>query len=228
MSLTLALPPNGKVVIRAGDSSRRVTARKDRLVLDGDTFDRGRDPRTQRLIMSRTGGSTTVGLGPRTLISATSRTVRIEGKATLTDRYTSSAQDPLDRLGQRAGMLHVARARDVAYLGQGVDGDLHFRELRNWSAAFLPGLLWQVAQARHSALHARWAFEEATDLAAAARFDDPDIGFVFWRAALLGHETGCVPAAAVPLSPSSARSWSASSTRRPSGSSPAARPTPPG
>ena len=162
VSLTLALPPNGKVVIRAGDSSRRVTARKDRLVLDGDTFDRGRDPRTQRLVMSRTGGRTTVGLGPRTLISATSRTVRIEGKATLTDRYASSAQDPLDRLGQRAGMLHVARARDVAYLGQGVDGDLHFRELRNWSAAFLPGLLWQVAQARHSALHARWAFEEAT------------------------------------------------------------------
>jgi unsaturated chondroitin disaccharide hydrolase len=201
VSLTLSLPAGGNVVIRAGSSSRRVIARKDRLVLDGDTFDRGRDPRTQRLVMSRISGQTTIGLGPRTLISAGSRTVRIEGKATLTDRYTSSAQDPLDRLGQRAGMLHVARPRDVSYLGQGVDADLHFRELRNWSAAFLPGLLWQVAQARHSALHARWAYEEATDLAAAARFDDPDIGFVFWRAALLGHETGCVPEAAVPLSP---------------------------
>ncbi len=201
VSLTITLPPDGKVVIAAGESTRRVSARKDRLVLDGDTFDRGRDPRTQRLIMSRTGGITTVGLGPRTLISAASRTVRIEGKATLTDRYASSVGDPIDRLGQRAGMLHVARPREVSYLGQGVDADLHFRELRNWSAAFLPGLLWQVAQARHSTLLARWAFEEATDLAPAALFDDPDIGFVFWRAALLGHESGCVPGAAVPLSP---------------------------
>jgi hypothetical protein len=201
VSLTLTLPRDGKVVVRAGESSRGVTARKDRIVVGGASFDRGRDPRAQRLVISRTAGITTVGLGPQTLLSAPARTVTVEGKAELTDRYASSAGDPIDRLGQRAGMLHVARPRDVAYLGQGVDGDLHFRELRNWSAGFIPGVLWQVAAARHSELVARWAYEETADLIPAAAFDDPDIGFVFWRAALQGHEAGCVPGGPLTLTP---------------------------
>src|SRR5215213_2104001 len=141
VSLTLTLPRNGKVVVRAGQSSRRLTASRDRIVVGGETFDRGRDPRAQRLVMSRTAGITTVGLGPETLLSAPARTVTVEGQAKLTDRYASSARDPLDRLGQRFGMLHAARPRDVSYLGQGVDGDLQFRGLRSWSAAFVPGVL---------------------------------------------------------------------------------------
>jgi hypothetical protein len=141
--------------------------------------------------VANSGGVTTVTLGAGLLARTPARTIRLTGKASLHDPYASSADDPVDRLAQRAGMLHLARPPTQAYLGQGPDGRLHYREIRNWAAAFLPGLLWQVAAAGGSGLHARWAMEEVRDLRRVALFSDADVGFVFWRAAALGRDVAC-------------------------------------
>lgn len=199
-SVTVTLPRDGRATLTAGDATLSVRARGSELRVDGDSLGRGRDPRAARLIVADTGARVTVTLGPARIAFAESGSrVTLRGRVSVSDRYTSSLGDPLGRLAQRAGLLHVARPRNAAYLGAGLDGSLHFRELRNWSVAFLPGLLWQVAAARGSALHARWAWEEVRDLRRIAAFDDPDVGFVFWRAALRARELGCAPAAPAAL-----------------------------
>ena len=203
LSVTLTLPAKpGKVRLENGP--RLLTIKvggdgDDLLVRDVDVG-RNRLPRTARLIVSNHDGITSVTLGPGVVAQTASRIVRLRGAVRVADRYASSVADPVDRLAQRAGMLHLARPRTQAYLGQGIDGALHYRELRNWAAAFLPGLLWQIAAERESGLHARWAMEEVRDLRAAAAFDDPDIGFVFWRAAQLGSDLACAPAPRLGLS----------------------------
>ena len=191
LSATVTLPPRGKVRLEAGTRTVKIKADGRDLAVAGRDLGRHRDKRTARLVVANDAGVTSVALGAGTLAQTASRTVRLRGVLTLGDRYGSSASDPLDRLAQRAGMLHAARPRTQSYLGQGVDGELHYRDRRNWAAAFLPGLLWRVAAERNSVLHARWAMEEVRDLAPVARFDDPDVGFVFWRAAALGQDLAC-------------------------------------
>ena len=194
LSVTLTLPAKkSKVRLENGPRKRTIKVDEDGddLFVRGVDVGRNRLPRAGRLIVSNHDGITSVTLGPGVVAQTASRTVRLQGVARLTDRYASSVADPIDRLAQRAGMLHLARPRTQAYLGQGLDGALHYRELRNWTAAFLPGLLWQVAAERNSVLHARWAMEEVRDLRAVTAYDDPDIGFVFWRAAQLGSELAC-------------------------------------
>jgi hypothetical protein len=208
LSATLTLPKKGKVRLENGP--RKLTIKVDEdgddLLVRGVDLGRNRVPRTARLIVSSHDGITSVTLGAGVVAQTASRTVRLRGVTRLADRYASSVADPVDRLAQRAGMLHLARPRTQAYLGQGLDGALHYRELRNWAAAFLPGLLWQVAAERNSVLHARWAMEEVRDLRTVAAFDDPDIGFVFWRAAQVGYDHAC--ATPVPRLGLSARSCS--------------------
>ena len=212
LSATLTLPKKGKV--RMENGPRKLTIKVDEdgddLFVRGVDVGRNRLPRTARLIVSNHEGITSVTLGPGVVSQTASPTVRLRGAARIADRYESSVADPVDRLAQRAGMLHLARPRTQAYLGQGLDGALHYRELRNWTAAFLPGLLWQVAAARGSGLHARWAMEEVRDLRAVTAFDDPDIGFVFWRAAQLGSDLACTPARASASPQDRARSSGAS------------------
>ena len=169
LSVTLTLPAKkGKVRLENGPRKLTIKVAEDGddLFVRGVDLGRNRLPRAARLIVSNHDGITSVTLGPGVVAQTASRTVRLRGVARLTDRYASSVADPVDRLAQRAGMLHLARPRTQSYLGQGLDGALHYRELRNWTAAFLPGLLWQVAAARDSALHARWAMEEIRDLRA--------------------------------------------------------------
>jgi hypothetical protein len=208
LSATLTLPKKGKVRLENGP--RKLTIKVDEdgddLLVRGVDLGRNRVPRTARLIVSSHDGITSVTLGAGVVAQTASRTVRLRGVTRLADRYASSVADPVDRLAQRAGMLHLARPRTQAYLGQGLDGALHYRQLRNWAAAFLPGLLWQVAAERNSVLHARWAMEEVRDLRTVAAFDDPDIGFVFWRAAQVGYDHAC--ATPVPRLGLSARSCS--------------------
>ncbi|MET0684850.1 MAG: hypothetical protein ABW060_06010 [Solirubrobacteraceae bacterium] len=203
LSVTLTLPKK-KGKVRLVNGPRKLTIKVDEdgddLLVRGVDVGRNRLPRTARLIVSNHEGITSVTLGPGVVSQTASPTVRLRGAARIADRYESSVADPVDRLAQRAGMLHLARPRTQAYLGQGLDGALHYRELRNWTAAFLPGLLWQVAAARGSGLHARWAMEEVRDLRAVTAFDDPDIGFVFWRAAQLGSDLACTPVPRLGLS----------------------------
>ena len=193
LSATLTLPSK-KSRIRLENGPRRFTIRVDRdgddLLVRGVDLGRNRAKRTARLIVSSHDGITTVTLGAGVVAQTSARTVRLRG-VLIADRFASSVADPVDRLAQRAGMLHLARPRTQAYLGQGLDGELHYREVRSWAAGFLPGLLWQVAAERNSVLHARWAMEEVRDLGARAALDDPDVGFVFWRAAQLGHDLAC-------------------------------------
>ncbi len=206
LSATLTLPPKGKLTLRAGATRVRIRAERggDDLLVRRRDLGRNRLPLAQRLIVANSDGVTTVTLGAALMARTPSRTVELRGAASLTDHFASSADDPVDRLAQRAGMLHLARPRTQAYLGQGPDGRLHYREIRNWAAAFLPGLLWQVAAARASDLHARWAMEEVRDLRRVALFGDADVGFVFWRAAALGRDLACAaPAPALGLTPAS-------------------------
>jgi unsaturated chondroitin disaccharide hydrolase len=196
LSATLTLPAKkSKVRLETGPWKLTVKSEKDGddLLVRGVDVDlgRNRERRTQRLIVANHDGITTVTLGAGVLARTSSRTVRLRGAVRLADFFASSVADPVDRLAQRAGMLHFARPRTQAYLGQGIDGALHYRELRNWAAGFLPGLLWQVAAERNSVIHARWAMDEVRDLRKVATLDDPDVGFVFWRAAQLGHDLAC-------------------------------------
>jgi unsaturated chondroitin disaccharide hydrolase len=204
LSAALTLPAKGKATLEAGAKEVRITVDRDGddLVVRRKDLGRNRLPRTQRLIVANTDGVTTVTLGAALLARTPARSVRLTGTLRLEDPYASSADDPVDRLAQRAGMLHLARPRTQAYLGQGPDGRLHYREIRNWAAAFLPGLLWQVAAARDSELHAHWAMEEVRDLRRVALFSDADVGFVFWRAAALGRDVACAtPVPELGLSP---------------------------
>ena len=109
LSATVTLPPKGKVRLEAGTRTVKIKADGRDLAVAGRDLGRHRDKRSARLVVANDAGVTSVALGAGTLAQTASRTIRLRGVLALGDRYGSSASDPLDRLAQRAGMLHLAR-----------------------------------------------------------------------------------------------------------------------
>jgi hypothetical protein len=199
LSVTVGVRPGRQVRLNAPGLSARFTIGGSERGTSGRRAAPGRVPHTARLLLVRDSGRTIIALNGQELARTRALTVRLRGLAALRDRFESSSSDPFDKLAQRAAMLHVARRATLAYLGQGVDGQLRYRERSNWSAAFLPGLLWQVAATRRSELFARWAWEATMDLRGVERLDGADVGFMLWRTAVRAHALGCVPGAPLRL-----------------------------
>jgi hypothetical protein len=199
LSMTVGVPAGKRVRLTAPGASASFTVGGGQRGASGRRAAPGRVPHTARLMLVRDAGRTVVSLNGQELARTRGVTVRLSGLAAFRDRFESSASDPFDRLAQRAAMLHVARRPTLAYLGQGIDGQLRYRARSNWSAAFLPGLLWQVAATRRSGVFARWAWEATIDLKGVERLDGADVGFMLWRTAVRAHAFGCVPGAPLQL-----------------------------
>ena len=130
-------------------------------------------------------------LGAGLLARTTSRTVRLPGRrGARRPRSPPPPRTPSTYSGSAPGMLHLLRPHAQSYLGQGLDGELHYRDIGNWSAAFLlPAGAWPRSATPSCTPAGPW--RRFRELVFRRELDDPDVRLHVLGAAEVGHELAC-------------------------------------